>query len=54
MPVTATSFGLSLFARHAVSTPYHPSDSWGLEGPLNYSTTTDLGDPDFRDKPASG
>jgi hypothetical protein len=34
MPVTATSFGLSLFARHAVSTPYHPSDSWGLEGPL--------------------
>ncbi len=35
MPVTATSFGLHLFARHPVSTPYHPSDSLGVESPLN-------------------
>ena len=45
MPVTATGFGLSLFARHAVSTPYHPSDSWGWNAPLNHSIATDLKGP---------
>ena len=42
MPVIATSFGRSLFARHAVSTPYHTIDSRGLEGPLNRSAAGDL------------
>ena len=43
MPVTATSFGLRLFARHPVSTPYHPSDSLGVECPLKSIPESDLG-----------
>ena len=32
MPVVAIGFGLSLFALHAIGTPYYPNDSWALEG----------------------
>ena len=33
---------------------YHPNDSWGLEGPLNHSRTSDLRDQLFADKTVCG